>query len=289
MPSQRVKDSADRGEGGHPDQRDADQRRDADISAEDELVARGSQPALARGACARGVGGPRRRRRPCWSVTRRSRPVSSAKIDFFWRSIDLAGSSMSPGFWMNFCSAGIMTVEAKVGSASRSRNWVMYLAPLMSSDAFFCSALYLEVSASLCDGDVVRVGRQVGVLAPRPCRGTPAASWRRRVLAALGQHEAVDRRLDRVLRRRRVDLREREEVEVVGSASSVNCWPTKCPAGTCRTSSAPASARRPARCGRASRPGGTAAVAPRCRRRSRPSGRSRTPCPPSARRGSRSR
>ena len=48
---------------------------------------------------------------------------------------------MSFGSPMNFCSAGIITVEAKSGLASRSRNWEICLAAPMNSAAFFCRAL----------------------------------------------------------------------------------------------------------------------------------------------------
>ena len=51
---------------------------------------------------------------------------------------------------MNSCSDGIITVEAKSGRVSRSRNCEIDLAPLTSSSPFFCSALYPLVSASLC-------------------------------------------------------------------------------------------------------------------------------------------
>ena len=60
---------------------------------------------------------------------------------FFSQAVDVVGSLM------NFCRAGIMTVEAKSGRLSRSRNWEMCLASPMSSAAFFCSALYPLVSA----------------------------------------------------------------------------------------------------------------------------------------------
>ena len=42
---------------------------------------------------------------------------------------------------MNSWIDGIITVEAKSGRVSRSMNCVMFDAPLISSTAFFCSAL----------------------------------------------------------------------------------------------------------------------------------------------------
>ena len=48
---------------------------------------------------------------------------------------------MSLGFLMNFWSAGIITVEAKSGRVSRSRNCAMFLAEPTSSADFFCSAV----------------------------------------------------------------------------------------------------------------------------------------------------
>ena len=48
---------------------------------------------------------------------------------------------------MNACSDGIITVDAKSGRVSRSRNWAIDLAePTISADFFF-SALYPLVSA----------------------------------------------------------------------------------------------------------------------------------------------
>jgi hypothetical protein len=48
------------------------------------------------------------------------------------------------------------------------------------------------------------------------------------VLRVLGEHEAVDRRLERVVPVLGVDLREREEVEVLERLPS-NCWPANVP------------------------------------------------------------
>ena len=48
---------------------------------------------------------------------------------------------MSFGFLMKSCSAGIITVDAKSGRVSRSRNCAMLaVAPMISAD-FFCTAL----------------------------------------------------------------------------------------------------------------------------------------------------
>ncbi len=54
---------------------------------------------------------------------------------------------MSFGLPMNVCRAGIMTVEAKSGRVSRSMNWEICFALPMKSTAFFCSAVYFDVSA----------------------------------------------------------------------------------------------------------------------------------------------
>jgi hypothetical protein len=63
------------------------------------------------------------------------------KIDFFWLSMLLVSPSMSLGFLMNCCSAGIITVDAKSGRVSRSRNWEICLALPTKSTAFFCSVV----------------------------------------------------------------------------------------------------------------------------------------------------
>ncbi len=48
---------------------------------------------------------------------------------------------MSVGFLMKSCRAGIITVEAKSGRVSRSRNWAMFAVEPMISADFFCTAL----------------------------------------------------------------------------------------------------------------------------------------------------
>ena len=48
---------------------------------------------------------------------------------------------MSFGFLMKSWIAGIITVEAKSGRVSRSMNCVMFVAPAISSTAFFCSVV----------------------------------------------------------------------------------------------------------------------------------------------------
>jgi hypothetical protein len=53
----------------------------------------------------------------------------------------LVSPSMSVGALMNCCSAGIITVEAKSGRVSRSRNCEICLALPTKSTAFFCSLL----------------------------------------------------------------------------------------------------------------------------------------------------
>jgi hypothetical protein len=61
------------------------------------------------------------------------------KIDFFWFSRLLVSPSTSLGFWMKLWRPGIITVEAKSGRVSRSRNWAIDSAEPMNSAAFFCS------------------------------------------------------------------------------------------------------------------------------------------------------
>ena len=57
------------------------------------------------------------------------------KIDFFWFSMLEVSPSMSFGFLMKSCSAGIITVDAKSGRVSRSRNCAMFfVAPMISAD-----------------------------------------------------------------------------------------------------------------------------------------------------------
>ena len=63
------------------------------------------------------------------------------KIDFFWFSSWSSSPPMSFGFLMNCWSAGIITVEAKSGRVSRSRNCAISVAEPTSSAAFFCSAV----------------------------------------------------------------------------------------------------------------------------------------------------
>ena len=48
---------------------------------------------------------------------------------------------MSDGFLMKDCRAGIITVEAKSGRVSRSRNWAMFFAEPISSADFFWTSL----------------------------------------------------------------------------------------------------------------------------------------------------
>ena len=59
---------------------------------------------------------------------------------------------MSAGLAMNFWIDGIMTVEAKSGRVSRSRNWAMFFAELTSSADFFWMGVNTEVSTLLFAG-----------------------------------------------------------------------------------------------------------------------------------------
>ena len=61
------------------------------------------------------------------------------KIDFFWLSMLLVRPSMSSGFLMKVWRPGSITVEAKSGRVSRSRNWAIDSAEPTNSTAFFCS------------------------------------------------------------------------------------------------------------------------------------------------------
>ena len=48
---------------------------------------------------------------------------------------------MSAGFFRKLWKAGMITVDAKSGRVSRSRNWDTFLAWLTSSADFFCSVV----------------------------------------------------------------------------------------------------------------------------------------------------
>src|SRR4029079_8236657 len=65
-----------------------------------------------------------------------------AKMLFFWFSMLLQRPSMSFGFLMKDWIAGIITVEAKSGRVSRSRNWAIDLAWETNSTDFFCRDVY---------------------------------------------------------------------------------------------------------------------------------------------------
>ena len=62
-------------------------------------------------------------------------------MDFFWLSRLLVRPSMSSGFLRKVWMPGSMTVEAKSGRVSRSRNWAIDSAEPMNSTAFFCRAV----------------------------------------------------------------------------------------------------------------------------------------------------
>ena len=123
---------------------------------------------------------------------------------------------MSSGFLMKSCSAGIITVEAKSGRVSRSRNCEICLAPEISSSAFFWMRVVVAGVRLFVGGDVVRVALEVGVLRLRPRQGTPAApspaasffgsldSMKPSIGASTASCAVLG-----------VDLREREEVEIL--------------------------------------------------------------------------
>ena len=129
----------------------------------------------------------------------------------------LVSPSMSFGFLMNVLQrrdhhrrrevgAGVAVEELRDLSWRRRRT-------RRPSSAARCSR---SVSASVLAAIDGRVGLDVACPPPRACRGSrgtpsPPSSF----LRLARHHEAVDRGLDGVGADRRVDLREREEVEVV--------------------------------------------------------------------------
>ena len=85
------------------------------------------------------------------------------------------------------------------GSASRSKNWVMSFALAITSAHFLFSGVNLEVSAPLTVAMFERVDRSVGILAVGGADVGQQVLRGLVVAALLGEHEAVDRRLDRIL------------------------------------------------------------------------------------------
>ncbi len=62
-------------------------------------------------------------------------------MDFFWLSMLVRIVDAFFGSLMKSCSAGIITVEAKSGRVSRSRNCAMFFAEPISAADFFCRAV----------------------------------------------------------------------------------------------------------------------------------------------------